>query len=153
MSKKILMKAGNRSINREIKGIKGIEKSNISMGQVKSAMIIDDDQDLSQLLSGILENREILVYVAHSLDEAESCLAYLKPSLIFLDNSFPEGLGVNFITKIRAANSAANIVMITAEDSEWIQKKAMEEGIFHFLRKPFSKKSIDLLVDTLEGKA
>jgi two-component system, OmpR family, response regulator len=153
MNKKLLIKTGNKSKEKEIKGTKPLEKRNVSMEQVKSAMIIDDDPDLSQILSSILEERGILVYVAHSLHEAESCLAYLKPSLIFLDNSFPEGLGVNFITKIRAANPAVNIVMITAEESDWIQKKAMEEGIYHFLKKPFSKKSIDLLIDSLERKA
>ena len=29
----------------------------------------------------------------HTLQEAEDCLAYLKPNVIFLDNSFPDGLG------------------------------------------------------------
>lgn len=135
----------------------GLKPSTISatkinvMRRIQSAIIIDDDEDLSQLLAGILEDRQIHVYVAHSLKEAENFLSYLKPSVIFLDNSFPEGLGVNFIHKIKMDNQAGKIIMITAEESDWIYKKAMDEGVSYFLKKPFSKKSIDTLVDRMEG--
>lgn len=116
---------------------------------VQTAMIIDDDVDLSVLLTSILETRRIKTLSVHSLPEAEEYLTFLKPTVIFLDNSFPEGLGVNFIKNIKSADEEIKIVMLTADDSPWIEKKATEEGINYFLPKPVSMQIIDGVLDEL----
>ena len=116
---------------------------------VQTAMIIDDDDDLGQLLSGILEARKVHVLIINTLDEAEEHLAYLKPTVVFLDNNFPAGLGINFIRRIKSFDGEIKIIMMTADASTWIREKAVEEGIDYFLRKPFSKKAIDHVLDKL----
>ena len=116
---------------------------------VQTAKIIDDDVDLTCLLENILKDRKIHALSVHSLQEAEDCLTYLKPTVIFLDNSFPEGLGVNFIRNIKSSDEAIKIIMMTADSSLWIKEKAIEEGINYFLKKPFSRRSIDTVLDKL----
>jgi len=116
---------------------------------VQTAMIIDDDDDLGQLLAAILETRKIHVLIVNTLEEAEEYLAYLKPTVIFLDNNFPGGLGINFIRKIKSFDDEIRIIMMTADASTWIREKAIEEGIDYFLKKPFSKKAIDHVLDKL----
>lgn len=118
--------------------------------QVQSAMIIDDDPDLVKLLGHILENRHIHALPVQSLQEAEECLNYLKPTIVFLDNSFPDGLGVNLIAKIHEADEEIKIIMITADSAAWIREKAMEQGIDYFLPKPLDKKTIDRVLDDLK---
>jgi DNA-binding NtrC family response regulator len=120
------------------------------MGKIQTAMIIDDDEDLGRLLAHILEERKIHVLTVHSLTEAEAYLTYLKPTVIFLDNSFPEGLGINFIKSIRLADDEIKIIMMTADASMWIEEKAIDEGVSFFLRKPLSKKLIDKTLDQLD---
>lgn len=114
---------------------------------IKTAMIIDDDDDFSQLLTVILENRKIHVMSVHSLSEAEEFLTYMKPTVVFLDNSFPDGLGVNFIKSIKSADEEIKIIMITGDNSNWIEQKAKDEGINYFLKKPFSTKMLDGVLD------
>lgn len=116
---------------------------------VQTAMIIDDDADLTGLLENILKDRKIHVLSVHTLQEAEDCLTYMKPTVIFLDNSFPDGLGVNFIRNIKSSDEEIKIIMMTADTALWIREKAIEEGINYFLRKPFSRKSIDIVLDKL----
>lgn len=116
---------------------------------IQTAMIIDDDVDLGELLISILQSRKIHSMAVHSLPEAEECLAYLKPTVIFLDNSFPEGLGINFIRNIKSADQEIKIIMMTADASAWIEEKASEEGINYFLRKPFSTQIINGVLDKL----
>ena len=116
---------------------------------VQTAMIIDDDVDLGRLLAAILENRKIHTLSVNSLPEAQAYLAYLKPTVIFLDNSFPEGLGVNFIRNIKSADEEIKIVMMTADTDAWVKEKASEEGINYFLEKPFSTRIIDGVLDKL----
>ncbi len=116
---------------------------------VQTAMIIDDDDDLGHLLSTILETRKVHALIVNTLEEAEDYLGYLKPTVIFLDNNFPGGLGINFIQKIKSFDEEIKIIMMTADESPWIREKAVEEGINYFLKKPFSKKAIDHVLDKL----
>ena len=113
-------------------------------------MVIDDDQDLTHVLASILESRKIYTVEVHSLPEAEECLEFLKPTVIFLDNSFPEGLGINFIRNIHLADEEIKIIMMTADSAKWIEEKAKEEGINYFLKKPFTKEAINTILDKLE---
>ena len=116
----------------------------------KTAMIIDDDQDLGRLLIPMLEARKILTLPIYSLREAEGYLNYMKPTVIFLDNSFPDGLGINFIRSIHLADEEIKIIMMTAESAKWIEEKAKAEGVNYFLRKPFSLAMINTILDKLE---
>ena len=115
-------------------------------------MIIDDDTDLGQVLVTILENRKIPAMTVSSLSEAEECLHYLKPTIIFLDNSFPEGLGVNFIRHIRDTDNEIKIIMMTADTNDWIKEKATEEGACYFLKKPFTAQIIDAALKAADSK-
>jgi two-component system, OmpR family, response regulator len=116
---------------------------------VQTAMIIDDDKDLAQLLTSLLEIRKIHTLAVHTLPEAEEYLAYLKPTVIFLDNSFPEGLGVNFIRTIKSTDEEIKIIMMTADTDAWVEEKASEEGVNYFLKKPFSTQILHSVLDKL----
>lgn len=116
---------------------------------VQTAMIVDDEADLGLLLAAILEARKIHTLIVNSLEEAENYLAYLKPTVIFLDNNFPSGLGINFIRKIKETDNEIRIIMMTADPSPWIREKAIDEGIDYFLRKPFTRRAVDLVLDKL----
>ena len=119
--------------------------------KIQSAMIIDDDADLGLLLTAILEERKIHAMTVSSLSEAEECLTIMKPSVIFLDNSFPDGLGINFIKSIKSMDDQIKIIMMTGETSDWIREKAIEEGINGFLYKPFDKRLIDYVLDKMKA--
>jgi response regulator of citrate/malate metabolism len=117
--------------------------------KVQTAMIIDDDPDIGNLLALTLEKRKIHSMAVLSLSEAAEYLTYLKPSVIFLDNSFPEGLGVNFIQRIKSADSEIKIIMITADSNDWIKEKALKEGVLYFIKKPFNFQIINNILDKL----
>lgn len=118
--------------------------------RAKTAMIIDDDIDFSNLLTTILEKRKIHVLAVHTLREAEDYLGYLKPTIIFLDNSFPEGLGINFIHCIKEVDTEIKVIMMTGDTANWIHEKAIQEGIDFFLQKPMNIQKIDAVLDELK---
>jgi DNA-binding NtrC family response regulator len=119
--------------------------------RTQTAMIIDDDDDLTYLLENILRTRKMNVLSVHSLHEAENCLADSKPNVIFLDNCFPDGIGVNFISNIKSTGNDIQIIMMTSDPSAWIKEKAMEEGAHYFIEKPFSRTTIDQVLDQLKS--
>jgi two-component SAPR family response regulator len=116
----------------------------------KTAMIIDDDIDFTKLLGNILERRKVHVLSVHTLTDAEDYLHYLKPTIIFLDNSFPEGLGINFIHCIKEVDPDIKIIMMTADTASWIHEKAVAEGIDYFLPKPLTIQTINQVLDELK---
>ena len=117
--------------------------------KVQTAMVIDDDRDLTSILSSILEDRKIYTVALHSLAEAAECLLHLKPTIVFLDNSFPEGLGVNFIKDIKSIDDEIKIVMITADEDKWVEDMAKIEKINYFIKKPFNTNIINNVLDKL----
>ncbi len=117
--------------------------------KVQTAMVIDDDPDLTAILASILEARKIYTVALHSLSEAAECLNHLKPTIVFLDNSFPEGLGVNFIRDIKLIDDRIKIVMITADEDKWVEDMAKKEKINYFIKKPFNLKIINNVLDKL----
>jgi len=119
--------------------------------RIQTAMIIDDDVDLTHILAQLLEKRKMHVMEIHTLSEAEDCLGFLKPTVVFLDNSFPDGLGINFIRAIRSADEEIKIIMMTADSSNWIEKKAKAEGVDYFLKKPLNSQLINMTLDKLES--
>ncbi len=120
------------------------------MNSVQTAMIIDDDPDLGNLMIPTLEKRKIYTMAVHSLPEAAECLTYLKPTVIFLDNSFPEGLGVNFIHKIKQVDKDIKVIMMTADTEQWVEDKAFEEGVICFMKKPFNSQTLNSVLDKLQ---
>jgi DNA-binding NtrC family response regulator len=119
---------------------------------IQTAMIIDDDVDFSELLTLVLEQRKIHVLSVHTMLEAEDYLTYLKPRVVFLDNSFPEGLGINFIRSIKSFDENIKVVMMTGDRAQWIHEKAIEEGVDYFLEKPLNKALLNTVLDQLKFK-
>ena len=85
---------------------------------------------------------DIVAEYVCTLKDAQYILEEKKPELIFLDNHLPDGLGVDFIKKIKKILPSTKIVMITAHDTAIERDKAFKEGVDCFIGKPFSKNTI-----------
>lgn len=110
---------------------------------------MDDDIDLCHLLKGILKPRRYHVGTAHNLREAEECMAAIKPAVVFLDHNLPDGMGIQFIPKIRAYDMDIKIVIMTADTSAGNEQKALQSGATYFLYKPFTPSIINDVIDNL----
>lgn len=112
-------------------------------------LIVDDDIDLCHLLKSILKPWQYHVGTAHSLLEAEECLTVVKPAIVFLDHNLPDGMGIQFIPKIRAYDKNIKIVIMTADTSAGNAEKALHAGATYFLYKPFTPSVINDVIDSL----
>jgi DNA-binding response OmpR family regulator len=114
-----------------------------------AVLIVDDDIDLCHLLKSILKPRQYYVGTAHNLREAEECLTVIKPNIVFLDHNLPDGMGIQFIPKIRAYDKNIKIVIMTADTSAGNEQKAFHSGATYFLYKPFTPSVINDVIDSL----
>jgi DNA-binding response OmpR family regulator len=113
------------------------------------ALIIDDELDICFLLKSILKKKELDVNYVNRLADAKIALQSSRPPLIFLDNHLPDGLGIDFISFVKANYPNTKIVMITAHDTPEDRNKAIQNGVDMFLGKPFTKEQINMALTNL----
>jgi two-component system OmpR family response regulator len=119
------------------------------ISQNLEALIIDDETDICYLLGSVLKKRHIESKYVNNLKDAAKILESNEPEIIFLDNHLPDGLGVNFIGHIKRFHPLTKIVMITAHDTNDDKQKAFKEGVDYFIGKPFSKETVNTIMENL----
>jgi two-component system OmpR family response regulator len=113
----------------------------------ENAMIIEDERDLCYLLTIVLKQNNVPSACAYSIKEARETLKNIKPSIIFLDNHLPDGIGSDFIQQAKAIFPSAKIIMITAHDSPAEINEAFQRGADYFISKPFNSSTIKTTID------
>ena len=115
----------------------------------KKILIIEDEPDICFLLNIILKDNQIDLEHVNTLAQAKLFLKEQTPSLVFLDNSLPDGRGSDFITYIKATYPAIKVVMITGFNSNSEKNRAINNGADLFLTKPFTRVQIKEAVQQL----
>lgn len=105
----------------------------------KTVLIIDDDVELSEILSDILEEKQYHVLVANDGLQAIKKTKGEKIDLILLDIQMPYMSGFWFcdLFKKKMDTKKIPIVMISGLSKEENAKKAYQLGACAFLKKPF----------------
>jgi two-component system, OmpR family, response regulator len=119
------------------------------MNKAVKILIVDDEVDICFLLSSILRQRSYITSYVNSIAAAKSALQNETPSLLFLDNYLPDGLGLDFLVYVKQQFPAIKIIMITAHDGIVERSRAAVNGADMFLSKPFTRESIQAAVSKL----
>ncbi len=113
------------------------------------ALIIDDEVDICYLLKGILRQRNIQADHVTSLAAADSFLKETDPPVIFLDNHLSDGLGIDYVRRLKDSHPLTKVIMITAHDTAYDRERAFSEGVDFFISKPFSREMILRTIDKI----
>ena len=116
-------------------------------------LIVDDEKDIRYLLNNILKQKNISVTLAGSLEEANKITQFTQPSIVFLDNHLPDGLGLEYIRTLKETIPGTRVVMITAHDNATDKEKAFREGADFFISKPFAKDKIYHTIEQLNRRS
>ncbi|MDF7816186.1 response regulator [Runella sp. MFBS21] len=111
----------------------------------RKAVIIDDEIDTCLLLGLALQRFGIMSLRAHTLAEGLAKAAEEQPSLIFLDNNLPDGIGVEQIEKFREKAPTSKLVMITAMSG--LRERALQSGADGFVEKPLDLSKIEQILE------
>lgn len=113
------------------------------------ALIIDDEVDICYLLKGILRQRNIQADHVTSLAAADTFLKNTDPPVIFLDNHLSDGLGIDYVRRLKESHPLTKVIMITAHDTAYDRERAFNEGVDFFISKPFSREMILRTIDKI----
>lgn len=116
----------------------------------KRILIIDDEQDICLLLSGLLRRLGYQPTCAHFLEEGRRYIRTQQFDAIFLDLNLPDGLGFDLLPTIKTAETIPKVVMISAFDGMAERKRATDQGADHFIGKPFTRKTVEAALQTIQ---
>ena len=112
-------------------------------------LIVDDEPDICFLFGRILKMRNLRTDFANNLAEASLSVQADPPSLVFLDNSLPDGQGIDFISFLKEHYPGTRIIIVTANDGSMDKIRAFQRGADDFLGKPLSLEIINRTLDKI----
>ena len=106
-------------------------------GQLQpTILLIEDHKEFQELVTALLEAEGYTIVAAGTSAAALAALDMLRPALILLDSSLPDGDGAHLARAIRAKRISAPIVLMTTDPRG--AGLAHEIGAVEILVKPFS---------------
>jgi len=112
------------------------------------AVVIDDDDDVSELIEAILIEAGFAVTVAGTGTEGVDLVTALAPAITTLDVNMPGMDGFETLQQIRAT-SATRIIMISARFDEVDVVRGLSAGADDFLAKPFRTGELRARIDAI----
>jgi two-component system, NarL family, response regulator DevR len=106
-------------------------------GSVIRVIVVDDHRMFAESVARILSDETDIdvVAVVNSGDAGVTMAAHHQPDVAVIDYRLPDGDGASVARKIRTANPAIQIVMLTGLDDDRLVVAAIEAGCAAFLTK------------------
>lgn len=111
-----------------------------------SALVVDDETDILELLELTLLRMGLEVMRAGSVTEALAALQQQEFDLCLTDMRLPDGLGLDVVKHISAHCPNTPVAVITAHGSTENAVAALKAGAFDYLAKPVSLDQLRALV-------
>lgn len=106
-------------------------------GMVKKILIVDDDKYMRTLLEGVFRNKPDEAQLACDAAEARRLFAATDFNLIIMDQRLPDGNGLDLLREMRAERPQQVALLITGHADVRDAVRAVREGLFDYLTKPF----------------
>lgn len=111
-------------------------------------LVIDDEKDITSLISDILTDEKYIVRTANNSDTALKAIAERVPAAIILDiwlqGSELDGLGI--LERVQQKYPHVAVIMISGHGNIETAVSAIKMGAYDFLEKPFSAERLLLIL-------
>ncbi len=104
----------------------------------RSVLIVDDDNLTCWGLEKMMSSHNLLITAVNNGKDAISEVGSRAFNSIFLDINLPDVSGFDVLREIRTYAPKTKVVVMSADLSDCIRSRALEEGAFHFIGNPFS---------------
>ncbi|PYB75017.1 MULTISPECIES: sigma-54-dependent transcriptional regulator [Rhizobium] len=112
-------------------------------------LVVDDEEDIREIVSGILSDEGHETRTAHDADSALAAISDRVPRLVFLDiwmqGSRLDGLAL--LDEIKLRHPDLPVVMISGHGNVETAVSAIKRGAFDFIEKPFKADRLILIAE------
>lgn len=112
-------------------------------------LVVDDEADIRDLVSGLLEDEGHAVRTASNSDEALAAVRARKPSLAVLDIWMQGGGldGLELLDVVKEIDPDLPVVMISGHGNIETAVSALKRGAYDFIEKPFKSDRLVVVVE------
>jgi two-component system nitrogen regulation response regulator NtrX len=112
-------------------------------------LVVDDENDIRQLVSGILQDEGYSTRTAADSDSALSAITARRPNLVFLDIWLQGSRldGLQLLDAIAQQHPEVPVVMISGHGNIETAVAAIKRGAYDFIEKPFKTDRLVLVAD------
>ena len=114
-------------------------------------LVVDDDPIIGLIFREALETLGHAVVTADTSADGLEYVERLNFGLIFLDLKMPEMDGAELLRRIKKIKPEVPVTIITGYPDGEIMVRALEQGPFNVMKKPFSISDIITAVDYAKG--
>lgn len=106
-------------------------------GRAQKILIVDDDKYMRILLEGVFRDKPAEAQIACNASEARDLFSVTDFNLIIMDQRLPDGNGLDLLREMRAERPQQVAILITGYADVRDAVRAVREGLFDYLTKPF----------------
>jgi two-component system, NtrC family, nitrogen regulation response regulator NtrX len=112
-------------------------------------LIVDDEEDIRELVAGILEDEGHGARLARDSDEAIAAIEARRPNLILLDIWLQGSKldGLQLLEAVKQQNPSVPVVMISGHGNIETAVTAIKLGAYDFIEKPFKADRLILIAE------
>jgi two-component system response regulator AtoC len=115
-------------------------------------LVVDDEENLRLVLKTILKRAGYEVDVAVSGEDALEKVESFGPDVILTDVRMPKMSGLDLLATLRAKQSSATVIVMSAYGSVDLAIEAMKAGAYDYVQKPFKPDEILLTLRKAEER-
>jgi two-component system, NtrC family, response regulator len=109
-------------------------------------LIIDDDREVNNTLSRVVERSGAVVSNAFTLTDGLSMAERQPFDVIFLDMRLPDGNGLDILPRLRNCTLKPEVIILTAFSDTDSAEIAINNGAWDYIRKPATLQDMKLLL-------
>ena len=109
---------------------------------MSKVLVVEDDVAFGTMLKTFLGKREYDVDLVFSAEEAFKHISENKPDLVLTDVRLPDDDGLEILKHVKKENPGTQVIIMTSYAEISMAVKAMKEGAFDYISKPFRPESI-----------
>ncbi|MBK1689564.1 acetoacetate metabolism transcriptional regulator AtoC [Rubrivivax gelatinosus] len=113
---------------------------------VPTAIVCDDDEAIRRMLSAVLGKEGLRVVTASDGAEAVEAYRRERPDVVLMDIRMPRMSGLEALSAIMATDRKASVILMTAFAEVGTAVRAIKDGAFDYVIKPFDLDEIRVLV-------
>lgn len=110
-------------------------------------LVLDDDPDISTIISQLAEDAGHRALTASTIAEGLDRLSRTPIDLVFLDVSLPDGSGIDVLPEIRKIPSRPDVIIITGLGDPDGAELAIQNGAWDYIEKTSTLKQIMFSMD------
>ena len=107
-------------------------------------LVIDDNSDIRQLISGILKDKGFVVREAANFDQAMLEINKKLPDVAIIDVKLDKGDndGIELLVHLKRIDDDVPVIMISGHANVQMAVDSLKLGAFEFIQKPFSSERL-----------